>query len=256
MTHNTPNIDIPRLFADLEIHDGDLADVASLPIPKTVLVTSASAIKVDTVQDVLGIVMPDTNFNVAGVKAASDVAEQPLGQIAIDGALNRLNNGIRMREADHPGDPTTVVWISIENGLFVVSSEHTPTDEATIGTDNIQFNGGANLSTKFDLMAEYEDRAVVVIRIPGYPTVVQISPDSEAVPVPKEAVLAAYVAEGGFELHTAGSKLAEMGLVADKQNPHIELSADREGGPLPRQDQMARAIIRALLHLTQQPITP
>lgn len=79
----------------------------------------------------------------------------------------------------------------------------------------------------------------------------QVSPGSEAVRFPKVAVLAANEADGGFGQHTAGSKLAEMGLVANKQNPHTELTADRLGGPLPRQDQMARAIIRALLHLVQ-----
>jgi hypothetical protein len=96
----------------------------------------------------------------------------------------------------------------------------------------------------------------VAIRIPGQPTVVQVSPSSEAVRFPREAVLAAAQAEGGLEQNTAGSKLAEMGLVADKQNPHAELTADRPGGPLPRQDQMARVIIRGLLRLARADSTP
>ena len=255
MAYETPNIDVARLFTDLRVTEVELGQIASLNIPADIRVPSVSAIKTNTVGDVLHIVDPSGDFDVVGVKAPSGVAEQPLGQAAINGALNRLNNGMRIREEVDPNEAGTVAWFSIENGLFIVPQDDASPDVIDGVADEgvIQFAEDANLSSDFNPDAEYEDRAVMVLRIPGHPTIVQVSPGSEAVRFPKAAVLAAHEADGGFEQHTAGSKLAEMGLVADKQNPHTELTADRPGGPLPRQDQMARVIVRALLRLAQQP---
>lgn len=98
---------------------------------------------------------------------------------------------------------------------------------------------------------EYADRAVVVIKVPGFSEVVRASPPSESVLFPKRAILATKNADGGFRCHTVGEKLVEMGLVRNAQNPHLELTANRPGGPLSRQDQIARVIIRALLDLTR-----
>lgn len=254
MTYDVnPYIDVPRLFADLAIAEETLNQISTLEIPRDNAVTSVSVIKTNTVGDTLHIVRPDEEFNIAGEKALSGVDEQPLGQAAIDGSLNRLKNAAQARERVFLGQAATVGWFSIENGLFRVAQQGAllePRDRRPEGV--VQFTEGADLSSGFDPDAEYEDRAVAAIRLPGYPTVVQISPASEAVRFPKPAVLAAYNAPGGLNHHTAGSKLAEMGLVEDKQNPHSELTADRPGGPLPRQDQMARVIIRALVRLARE----
>lgn len=231
MSHEAnPVIDIPRLFADLAITEEKRRRVAELPIPANVRVTSTSEIKIKTVDSVLRMVRPEEGFNVVSVKAASGVAEQPLGETAVIGALNRLDNAIHSSDA---AEDTDAVWFSVENGLFRMRPGFPYAD----------------LSAEFDPAADYADRAVAAVHIPGYPIEVQVSPTAEAVMFPREAVHAAYDAEGGFARHTVGSQLAEMGMVADKQNPHVELTVDRLGGPLSRQDQMARAMVRALLAL-------
>jgi len=248
MTHEYPTIDIDRLFNDLQIAETDLHKIASLDIPAEIRVPSISPIKTGTVKDVLHIVRPGEYFDVFGVKSASDVAEQPLGQAAIDGALNRLHNGMQIREEVVPSE-SRAAWFSIENGLFKVPQQDAPIMPGEVVQGTVQFTEGADLSTTFDPEADYEDRAVAAVRIPGYPVVVHISPASEAVRFPKEAVLAAYNADGGFDKHTVSSKLAEMGIVQNMQNPHIELTANRPGGTLSRQDQMARVMIRVLVGL-------
>lgn len=249
-------IDVPRLLADLAITEVDLQGIAALHIPDDIGVSSTSGIKTTTVEDGLHIAQPARDFGVEGDKVASGVNEQPLGQDAIDGALNRLGNLVAKREADDPGSSATRADFSVENGLFRVSTQPGNTEPTNRDAEGVvQFTEGADLTREFDSDAEYEDRAVVAIRIPGQPVVVQVSPASEAVRFPREAVHAAAQAEGGLVENTAGSKLAEMGLVADKQNPHSELTADRPGGPLPRQDQMARVMLRGLLHLARQDYT-
>jgi len=250
MTSEIPSIDIVRLFSELEITEVQREQLASLHIPTDVRVTSTSVIKIGTVENTLHIAQPSRAFRVIGIQSPSDVGEQPFGQITIDGALNRLRNGMRLREETAPGE--NAIWVSIENGLFRVPQPGTvPLTQVRGGEDILFFTEDADLATEFDPNATYEDRAVAAIRIPGFPTIVQISPGSEAVQFPKEALLAARDAPGGFSHHTAGSKLAELGIVANKQNPHLELTANRPGGPLPRQDQMARVILRALLRLAQ-----
>jgi hypothetical protein len=248
-----PNIDVPRLFADLGVTEADLRNIAALSIPSDAhCVTSISLIKTDTTAATVHLVRPDIQCDVVGYGVLSGVNEQPLGQETINGALNRLDNGVAAREQVAPGEARRAAWFSVENGLFRVSGQPGPevVDRSAEGIR--QFTAGADLTTKFDPNAEYEDRAVAVIRISGYPTIVQISPGSEAVRFPKDAVMAAANAEGGLAEHTAGSMLAEMGLVKDKQNPHTELTADRPGGPLPRQDQIARVIVRGLLELARE----
>jgi hypothetical protein len=245
------NIDVDRLLADLRVSEADLQQVASLDIPKDVRVPSGSVIKTGTVEDVLRIINPSVNFEVLGVKTSSGVAEQPLGQAAVDGAINRLRNGMQIREQIVPGESENASWFSIENGLFRVKRLGMSTTAKETDEGIVQLTEDADLLADFDPEAEYEDRAVTVIHIPGYPTVAQVSPHSEAVTFPRVAVRAAYNAEGGFDQHTVGSKLAEMGIVKDKQNPHSELTVDRRGGPLPRQDQMARVMLRVLVQLAQ-----
>jgi hypothetical protein len=88
----------------------------------------------------------------------------------------------------------------------------------------------ADLVSAFDPSAEYQDRAVVLIKIPHHAEIIEVSPSEEAVTMPERV----------------------MGAVKDKQNPHLELSAERIGGPLPRQDQIARAIARGMRALAQK----
>ncbi|MFS8159876.1 MAG: DUF84 family protein, partial [Candidatus Roizmanbacteria bacterium] len=236
-------IDIQRLIADIGITKEDLLLIEALDIPEAIRVPSASIIKTETVADVLRIVQPDRQFNIIGVKVPSAIGEQPLGQTTINGAINRLNNGITAREQLVPKELNSAAWFSIENGLFEASAQDSE-QIADVPQGTIVFTEGANLVTEYNPTAEYDDRAVTVIRIPGHPIIVQISPDSEAVRFPRAAIRAAYEAEGGFMLVTAGAKLKEMGLVQNNQNPHTELTVDRPGGPLPRQDQLARVMIR------------
>jgi hypothetical protein len=245
------NIDVPRLLRDLALTDPDMRLLAGLEIPSDIRVPSVSPIKTSTVTDVLRIIQPEREFDVVGGKAPSDVGELPLGQTTIDGSLNRLRNGTKIREQASPGEINSVAWFSPENGLFRVGEHATRIEIPRRVEGVIHTTEGADLSTQFDPTAEYEDRAVVAIRIPDYPTLVRISPSTEAVRFPQAAVLAAYDAEGGFDQHTAGSMLVKMGIVRDKQNPHTELTANRPGGPLPRQDQMARVMIRSLVQLAK-----
>jgi len=231
-------IDLHRLFYDLELTDASLGRIAQLDIPDAVRITSTSLIKLRMPTDVLQIVVPTREFDVLGVKSPSEVPEQPLGQQAIDGCLNRLRNGILAREKRAPGEAERALWFSVENGLFRVAGRH-----ALAGT--------ADLSTAFDMTADYEDRAVAAVRLPGLPVVVNVSPASEAVRFPRAAVHAAYQAEGGFDRNTPGTIMARDGVVRDRQNPHIDLTQNRAGGPLSRQDQMARVLIRSLLVLAE-----
>lgn len=151
MTYETPYIDITRLFTDLHVTEVELGQIASLDIPKGVCVPSLSVIKTDTIGDVLRILHPGRNFDVVGVKAPSEVAEQPLGQATIYGALNRLNNGIQIMEETNSDESSAVAWVSIENGLFRVPSENVSTTktEDTTNEGVLQFSEDADLSTIF-----------------------------------------------------------------------------------------------------------
>lgn len=224
------NIDVSRLLSELDITEKDMARVSALAIPTEVSVTSGSPIKTAVVRDSLRVMRPGEEFRVTGYKVPSGVPEQPLGQQAVDGALNRIRNSEYLAGIAEP-----TAWFSVENGLFRITHP-----------SNL-----ADMSTVFDPRASYEDRAVAVILLPGHPIATQISPSNEAVLFPNAAVHAAYDAEGGFARHTAGSILLEMGMVLDGQNPHVELTLDRPGGLLTRQDQMARVVIRGLVALAR-----
>lgn len=209
-----------------------------LDLPPDIYVSSRSEIKLATVAAVLRMMNPANDFEITGFKVPSEVPEQPIGSQTIAGALNRLRNVMSMTK--EVAKPAAIV--SIENGLFRVSRDHTPASGfVNLDGASICLNG-ADLTPDFDPNAEYEDRVVVAISLPVHPTIVQISANNEAVKFPSAAVHAAHNAAGGFEKNTAGSKLFEMGLVTEKQDPHIDLTA----GSLSRQKQMARVIIRAL----------
>jgi hypothetical protein len=224
-------IDMTKLRQDLGLSG---LVFKSLELPNDVSVTSGSAIKINTVADTLHLVKPNQLFELTSLKAPSGVAEQPVGRVAIDGALNRLHGALQALD-----NPQSAVF-SIENGLFRVSDDYCePISDAS---EFLLSSEGADLSSEFDPEAEYEDRAVSAIKIGDHPIVVHISPKSEAVPFPKKAVLAAHQRPNGFNKHTVGAELFAMGLVSDPQNPHLELT----NGTFSRQEQMMRVMIRTL----------
>ncbi|HEX8762894.1 MAG TPA: DUF84 family protein [Candidatus Saccharimonadales bacterium] len=242
MAHESSYIDTKRLFEDLQLTDEHLSQIAALGIDDHPYVTSKSAIKGNVLESSLSLVCAGKNFAAVGTEADSNVGEQPLGGDTIDGSLNRLSSVLSSNQ-----DGT---WFSIENGLFRVPRRPVPIIPSLKTKELFRFPEDADLTRTYDPTAQYEDRAVVAIRIPGYPVVIQVSPSSEAVRFPKDIVEQTSRLPGGFLHHTVGSLLKAKGIVHDKQNPHIDLTTDRPGGPLSRQDQIARVIIRGLLRLT------
>jgi hypothetical protein len=242
-------INAPRLLSDLGLIAPVLREVAQLDFPRKVFVTSASEIKINTVVDILHILLPERIFDVKGIKAPSEVDEEPLGQKAIDGACNRLRNGMKIVGGNKA---SRAAWISVENGLFRRNLHFTDSMvRTTWGSIEVRVES-ADLVSAFDPSAEYQDRAVVLIKIPHLAEVIEVSPSEEAVTMPERVMVAVSKKAGGFAQNTVGAMLQETGAVKDKQNPHLELSAERIGGPLPRQDQIARAIARGMRALAQK----
>lgn len=191
----------------------DEKDLVAVNLPDCVVVTSASAIKVNTVKKFLGELFPQRHFTVVGVKAILGINEQPVGDEAEEGAFNRICSAEAIVEAQEPGIPRA--YVSIENGIF------------EIGTGT------------------WEDKAVAVIKLPDGRTFSAISP--RGVLFPKEAVDAALAKAGGFKDNTAASIIAEIfaakGQQIDKQDPHSVLT----NGEFSREEQMMSAISAALL---------
>ncbi len=183
-----------------------------LKLPQTIVVTSGSEIKIDTVRGALAELFPGRSFMVKGIKADSGVNEQPVGKEAEEGARNRIRHAVDTLKKDEP--TTEGAFISVESGIFQVD-------------DN-----------------EWEDRAVVVIELPDGRT---FRGESKGVKFPTEAVEEARSREGGFKNHTVGSIIAEQfnakGIFADKQDPQTALT----GGTFTRKQQMLGAITAAFL---------
>lgn len=215
-------------------------------MPDKQVVASGSAIKIDTVTGVSDNLYPGRIFDLKYEKVVSDVPEQPFGWQTVQGALNRLNAAIAASHSSTDG----VAFFAIENGLFKVGDPHGADEHSDI----LLFGEGADLDPDFDASAEYEDRTVVALKLPGLPTLIQFSPRADAVVIPKQALLEAHAMPGGFDKNTVGLALYQAGIVKDMQNPHIELT----GGRLSRQSQIAHAIELALQKLaalatTEQP---
>ena len=180
----------------------------SLQLPETIIVTSGSAIKIETVRTFLQEILPGKNFNVVGVKANSGVNEQPVGDETEQGARNRIESA----ESLVPDELATApkAFVSIENGIFQMPD----------GT--------------------WEDKAVAVIKLPNNRIISALS--SQGVVFPQEAVAGAQAKEGGFKDHTVGSVIAEMyaaeGKEIDKQDPHSALT----NGAYTREQQMKDAL--------------
>ncbi len=181
-------------------------------LPSAIIVTSGSAIKINTVAKALAALFPNHPFNVSGVKVASGVDEQPVGAMTEQGALNRLANA--RAEQDESARSETAV-ISIENGIF-----ETPDG--------------------------WEDRAIAVIQLPNGKPIAHMS---RGVPFPTEAVEEAR--KRGFAEHTVGSVLvehyAQKGIALDKQDPHTTLT----NGEFTREAQMIEALTGALAKATR-----
>ncbi|HYD93641.1 MAG TPA: DUF84 family protein [Candidatus Paceibacterota bacterium] len=176
-------------------------------LPSSIVVTSGSAIKINTAAKALSNLFPNRTFNVSGVKVPSGVDEQPVGDMTEQGALNRLANA-RAGQDEVARAETAVV--SIENGIF----------ETADG---------------------WEDRAIAVIQLPNGKPIAHIS---RGVSFPTEAVEEAR--RRGFKEHTVGSVLVEQyakqGITIDKQDPHTTLT----NGQFTREAQMIEALQGAL----------
>lgn len=199
--------EMPREVPKIEL----IKALESLNLPDDIVVTSASAIKVDTVKKVLKDLFPNRHFNVLGVKASSEINEQPVGIEETElGAKNRITSAEKLAEKSN--EPRA--FVSVENGIFKINN------------------------------TQYEDKAVVVIKFPDGQIISSISP--RGVIFPAEAVETTLKKEGGFKDHTVGSTIAEMfanrGIEINKQDPHSALTNNE----FTREDQMISAIEETL----------
>jgi len=177
----------------------------ALALPKSIIVTSASLIKVDTVKKVMGVLFPNREFDITGVKAKSGINEQPVGEETELGAKNRISDAEQITGFDEPH-----VFISVENGIFPTNNN------------------------------EYEDKAVIVIKLPDGRTFSEIS--AQGVIFPVEAIEATKEKVGGFKDNTVGGTIAEIfdkrGIKIDKQDPHSALT----NNTITRRDQITNTI--------------
>jgi non-canonical (house-cleaning) NTP pyrophosphatase len=198
MTAENKKIEIVKMLENLEL-------------PDSVVVTSASLIKIDTIKEALAQLFPNRQFNIIGVKAKSGVNEQPVGEETELGARNRIKDAEQILN----GDSVPHAFVSIENGIFKNKE------------------------------GEYEDKAVAVIKFPDGRIFSQVSPPG--VLFPAEAVRMTLEKEGGFKDHTVGSTIAEIfetkGVKIDKQDPHSALTSNE----FTRKEQIISAVEEALL---------
>ena len=193
------------------IDETDASLLEKLRLPETIVVTSGSAIKITAVEKALQQLFPNRAFVVKGIKAASGINEQPVGEETEQGARNRIEDAKNIFSKDEPH--TEAVFVSIENGIFQ--------------------NGDA-----------WDDRAVAVIALPDGASFGSVS---EGVRFPAEDVREAMAREGGFEKHTVGSVIADRfaaeGVAIDKQDPQSALTK----GAFTREQQIIGAIADAFV---------
>ena len=189
-----------------------IKSLENLDLPNSIIVTSASSIKVETVKKVFKRMFPDREFNIVGVKASSGVNEQPLGDETERGARNRITDAERIKKEDNFIIPS--VFISIENGIFKNNDD------------------------------KYEDKAVVVLKLPDGQVFSQVS--SQGVVFPNDAVEKTLEKEGGFKDNTIGSTIAEIfaekGITINKQDPHSALT----NSEFTREDQITNTLENVL----------
>ena len=103
-----------------------------------IIVASQSPIKLDAVKNALSIL--NIEAEVIGVKAQSNVAEQPINDETLKGAKNRIYFAQQL-------DVDADLYIAIENGIYVASNGHF-IDKAIVlaiakdGTENIVLSRG------------------------------------------------------------------------------------------------------------------
>ena len=208
-------------------------------MPDDVYVASSSSIKIESVRSVLEEISPGQSLALEGLAVPSGVSEQPFGRQTVDGALNRLAEVTRRLKSD-------MAVVAIENGLFRIGDQPgIANSDPERYRDSLLFVAGADLSTKFDNNASYEDRAVVALHVPGYPLLVQLSPIEDAVEMPIEYIQAAHDAPGSFDKWTAGVIMLQRGAVQNHQDPHSELT----NGRLSRKRQITDTLVLAFEHL-------
>ncbi len=157
-----------------------------LNLPRTIVVTSGSVIKINAVEKALALLVPGRAFEVRGKKVASGIDEQPVDTDTEKGARKRAENA-RSEQSEQEKKESAV--LSLENGIFPVS-------------------GG------------WEDKCVAVLELPDGRS---FSFESSGVVFPLDAVEEAKRREGGFKEHTVGSVIAER-YGGDKQDPHSTLT--------------------------------
>lgn len=255
MTEVLNPINHERMIAQLGLLPEDLEDIAKFPIPGKIVVASENELKRWSVDAVVERYGPDQPYDVSSTPAQSGVNSQPFGAEAVRGALNRIRDVYNGLQKSTPEEADTVGIIAVENGLFRiprVTKKTLTTMRFRRGSDIVLRREDADLDRTFDAKVRYQDRAVVAIKLPYLPTIVQISHSVEASDAHRSAVMAAYAAEGSFRTNTVGEMLVRKRLAANHQNPTYEMTADRPGGPMYRQEQIARTMLRALFHLSQQ----
>ncbi len=176
----------PNEGKPVEPLEADRRTFEKLQLPKNIVVTSGSAIKINAVQKALNMFFVHNTFMVTGVKVDSGVNEQPVGGETETGARTRVANARGLQSAEEQNGSAV---LSIENGIFSVGDG-------------------------------WEDRAVAVLTLPGGKT---FSFTSSGVSLPNDAVDEARKKEGGFVHHTVGSVIAEK-YGGDKQDPHTTLT--------------------------------
>jgi non-canonical (house-cleaning) NTP pyrophosphatase len=157
--------------------------------PKSIGVAGASKIKIEAVQAVVDRMGLHSSVNgIAG--AESGIGEQPNGEAQIfQGALNRALSA-------KAADPRFDAYIGIENGVVRVE------DDEELGTG-------------------WFDYACCLLLLPRWQSIRWV--DSAKCEFPEQAVLHALAKPGGFELHTVGKSLQELGVVRRHQDPHLDL---------------------------------
>ncbi len=224
MLHKDCNVTAPCYSAvmnTLEYMQNNKERLKELSLPESIIITSGSAIKIGAVKKLLAEIFPEKTFLVEGVKASSDVDEQPVRDMTERGALNRIRNAKDIVAADTESFPpdSPRMFISIENGIFGNS------------------------------LTGWRDRAVVVIKI-GNETFMSLSKLN--VRYPDEYVKETQALEGGFEKNTVGSVLArryaEKGIPMNPQDPHTTLTTNTKH-PFTREDQILEALTDALLKM-------
>jgi len=178
----------------------------------TVVVASASSIKIDSVQETLTELFPDRKFNIVGVPADSEINDQPINDETFLGAQNRIKNAALIKK-----ELANSIFISIENGIFESEKD------------------------------KWEDKAVVIVRLPNNKSFTRLSDDN--VEVPSNFISEAKNKNGGLKENTYSRVMSDhylkSGIVIDKQDPQTFLTE----GKLTRKMQIKNTIKSLFLEL-------